>query len=143
MFGHERGAVTGARTAYVGLVEQAGDGTLFFDEVSALPPAACKGKLLRLVEDGSYQKGRRHVGTCIKRSYRVVEQHRSVRARGEWKFQGRPILPAERDRTAYPAVTRAARGHRSYLPEHYLAQFARGAGHRACHCSHRRQGCHA
>ena len=37
MFGHERGAITGVRTAHVGLVEQADAGTLFLDEVSALP----------------------------------------------------------------------------------------------------------
>ena len=55
MFGHERGGVTGSRTAHVGLVEQAGGGTLFLDEVSALPQSL-QGKLLRLLEDGSYRR---------------------------------------------------------------------------------------
>jgi DNA-binding NtrC family response regulator len=55
MFGHERGAVTGSRTAHVGLVEQAGAGTLFLDEVSALP-LQLQGKLLRLLEDRSYRR---------------------------------------------------------------------------------------
>ena len=55
MFGHERGGVTGSRTAHVGLVEQASGGTLFLDEVSALPPSL-QGKLLRLLEDGSYRR---------------------------------------------------------------------------------------
>jgi DNA-binding NtrC family response regulator len=55
MFGHERGAVVGARGSHVGLVEQAGSGTLFLDEVSALP-LALQGKLLRLLEDGTYRK---------------------------------------------------------------------------------------
>jgi two-component system, NtrC family, response regulator HydG len=55
MFGHERGGLAGSRSAHVGLVEQAESGTLFLDEVSALP-LALQGKLLRLLEDGSYRK---------------------------------------------------------------------------------------
>ena len=55
MFGHAHGALGGAESAHVGLVEQAGSGTLFLDEVSALP-LALQGKLLRLLEDGTYRK---------------------------------------------------------------------------------------
>jgi DNA-binding NtrC family response regulator len=55
MFGHERGGGAGSRTAHVGLVEQAASGTLFLDEVSALPPSL-QGKFLRLLEDGSYRR---------------------------------------------------------------------------------------
>jgi DNA-binding NtrC family response regulator len=55
LFGHERGGVIGSRRAHAGLVEQAGSGTLFLDEVSALP-LVVQGKLLRLLEDGTYRK---------------------------------------------------------------------------------------
>lgn len=55
MFGHERGAVAGSRSAHAGLVEQAGAGTLFLDEVSALP-LSLQGKFLRLLEDGTYRR---------------------------------------------------------------------------------------
>ena len=55
MFGHERGAIPGARSAHGGLVEQAEAGTLFLDEVSALP-LALQGKFLRLLEDGTYRR---------------------------------------------------------------------------------------
>jgi DNA-binding NtrC family response regulator len=55
MFGHARGPMAGAESAHVGLVEQAGSGTLFLDEVSALP-LTLQGKLLRLLEDGTYRK---------------------------------------------------------------------------------------
>jgi DNA-binding NtrC family response regulator len=55
MFGHEGGAVVGSHGAHVGLVEQAGSGTIFLDEVSALP-LPLQAKLLRLLEDGTYRK---------------------------------------------------------------------------------------
>ena len=55
MFGHEPGEVSGSRHTHTGLVEQAETGTLFLDEMSALPPAL-QGKFLRLLEDGTYRR---------------------------------------------------------------------------------------
>jgi two-component system, NtrC family, response regulator AtoC len=51
LFGHERGAFTGAAQAKVGLAEAAQGGTLFLDEVGELTPAL-QAKLLRLLENG-------------------------------------------------------------------------------------------
>lgn len=51
LFGHRRGAFTGAVTAHAGAFEQAHRGTLFLDEIAELPPAL-QVKLLRVVEDG-------------------------------------------------------------------------------------------
>ena len=53
LFGHARGAFTGAEGARVGHVEAAGTGTLFLDEVGDLPREA-QGKLLRLLEEHEY-----------------------------------------------------------------------------------------
>jgi two-component system, NtrC family, response regulator AtoC len=50
LFGHERGAFTGASEAKTGLFEAAHEGTLFLDEIGELPPAT-QAKLLRVLED--------------------------------------------------------------------------------------------
>jgi len=49
LFGHERGAFTGADRAYTGRIEAAAGGTLFLDEVNSLP-LAIQSKLLRFLE---------------------------------------------------------------------------------------------
>lgn len=53
LFGHSRGAFTGAETARAGMVEKAGGGTLFLDEIGDLNPAS-QVKLLRLLQEGEY-----------------------------------------------------------------------------------------
>jgi DNA-binding NtrC family response regulator len=55
VFGHERGAFTGASAAKAGLVEAASGGTLFLDEVGDIPPGM-QVKLLRLLESGTYRR---------------------------------------------------------------------------------------
>jgi DNA-binding NtrC family response regulator len=55
IFGHERGAFTGATARHEGLAEQAGAGTLFLDEVAELP-MPLQAKLLRLVQERVFRR---------------------------------------------------------------------------------------
>ncbi len=55
LFGHRRGAFTGATDDGVGLVTQAGGGTLFLDELSSMPPEG-QAKLLRVLETGELRR---------------------------------------------------------------------------------------
>jgi DNA-binding NtrC family response regulator len=55
LFGHERGAFTGADRTKPGLFEVAEGGTLFIDEVAEMAPTL-QAKLLRVLEDGHYRR---------------------------------------------------------------------------------------
>ncbi len=54
VFGHQRGAFTGATTAVSGILDEADGGTLFLDEVADLSPAA-QACLVRCLETGEYR----------------------------------------------------------------------------------------
>lgn len=77
LFGHEKGAFTGAQAQKIGLVEAARGGTLFLDEIGDVP-LPLQVKLLRLLETGTF----RRVGGIEpqKADFRLVcATHRSVK----------------------------------------------------------------
>jgi len=55
LFGHEKGAFTGAVAAKQGLIEVAEGGTLFIDEIAEMAPGL-QAKLLRVLENGQYRR---------------------------------------------------------------------------------------
>ncbi len=87
LFGHEKGAFTGADSARTGLVESADSGTLFLDEIGELPMSA-QSRLLRVLQNGEI----RRVGS--ERSRRVdvrllAATHRDLKQRvQDGEFRG-------------------------------------------------------
>ncbi len=55
LFGHEKGAFTGAVNQRIGRFEQAKNGTIFLDEIGEMSPAL-QAKLLRVTQDGRFQR---------------------------------------------------------------------------------------
>ncbi|MCK4705774.1 MAG: sigma-54-dependent Fis family transcriptional regulator, partial [Gammaproteobacteria bacterium] len=107
LFGHEKGAFTGAQSRKIGLVEAASGGTLFLDETGDIP-LNLQTKLLRLIETGTF----RRVGgvESLKADFRLISAtHRNLRLmvdEGEfrkdlyYRINAFPLhLPALRERT--------------------------------------------
>ncbi|MGO3058159.1 MULTISPECIES: sigma-54-dependent transcriptional regulator [Halomonadaceae] len=78
LFGHEKGAFTGASASRTGLVEAADQGTLFLDEIGELPLDA-QARLLRVLQEGEIRKigsvETRHVNVRL-----IAATHRDLRA---------------------------------------------------------------
>ena len=55
LFGHERGAFTGAHAQRIGRFEEANNGTVFLDEIAEMSPRL-QAKLLRVVQDGCFHR---------------------------------------------------------------------------------------
>ena len=69
LFGHERGAFTGAQTARRGRFEQADGGTLFLDEIGDMP-FELQTRLLRVLSDGHFYRVGGHA--AVKTNVRVI-----------------------------------------------------------------------
>ncbi len=106
LFGHEKGAFTGAQTQRKGRFEQANGGTLFLDEIGDMP-ADLQTRLLRVLSDGNFYRVGGH--QPIKADVRIIAAtHQNLEARvrnGEFRedlFHRlnviRIVLPALRER---------------------------------------------
>jgi transcriptional regulator with PAS, ATPase and Fis domain len=106
LFGHERGAFTGAESAKAGLLEAADGGTLFLDEVGDLPEGV-QAKFLRVIEQrevvrvGSTQARRVDVRFVSATNRNLAEDAKAGRFRGDLFFRLSGIsvaIPPLRDR---------------------------------------------
>jgi DNA-binding NtrC family response regulator len=91
LFGHERGAYTGAHAARVGLLEQAGAGTVFLDEIGEMP-AHLQPKLLRALETRSFRRvgGSREIplrARIVSATNRTLSRKRHNVLRGDLMFR--------------------------------------------------------
>ena len=119
LFGHERGAFTGAQTMRRGRFEQAEGGTLFLDEIGDMPPDL-QTRLLRVLSDGHFYRVGGH--QPIKANVRIIAAtHQDLEQRvksGLFREDLFHRLNVIRMRPA--GVARAARGHSAagqVLPE--------------------------
>ena len=78
LFGHERGAFTGATNRNQGRFEQANGGTLFLDEIGDMPPEA-QTRLLRVLQEGEFTTvgGRQPIRANVRI---IAATHRDLRA---------------------------------------------------------------
>jgi two-component system nitrogen regulation response regulator GlnG len=78
LFGHEKGAFTGADHRRIGKFEQVNGGTLFLDEVGDMPPAV-QGKVLRLLQDQTFERlgGNETIRTDVRL---IAATHRDLKA---------------------------------------------------------------
>ncbi|MDY0013436.1 MAG: sigma 54-interacting transcriptional regulator [Rhodocyclaceae bacterium] len=126
LFGHERGAFTGASVRKPGLVEAAAGGTLFLDELGDIP-LSMQVKLLRLLETGTY----RRVGSAeLQRAdIRLISAtHRPLRALVE---QGRFRQDLYYRVNTFPISLPPLRARREDIPLLSQALLARVAPERA------------
>lgn len=81
LFGHEKGAFTGAQTARKGRFEQADGGTLFLDEIGDMP-AELQTRLLRVLADGEFYRVGGH--SPVKVDVRIIAAtHQNLEKRVE------------------------------------------------------------
>jgi DNA-binding NtrC family response regulator len=128
IFGLERGRSSGSRLAKIGLVEQAGAGTLFLDEVSALAPVLQR-KFLRLIEDKRFTRLGGMQGLISEArivSSSNVDLPTLVR---EGRFGADLYYRLNVTELHIPPL-RARREDIIPLAEHFVAQSSRSAGHR-------------
>ena len=86
LFGHERGAFTGAQTTRRGRFEQAENGTLFLDEIGDMP-FDLQTRLLRVLSDGQYYRVGGH--NPMRSNVRVIANQVRQCPWCRWQLSGR------------------------------------------------------
>jgi DNA-binding NtrC family response regulator len=126
MFGHVKGAFTGADTNRIGKFAEVGQGTLFLDEIDSLPPAL-QAKLLRAVEDrvfepvGSNKTQTLHARLIVASNKPLDQEVASGRFRADLYYRLNVVG------FNLPPLREGVEGI-SLLARSFLAEFARMAG---------------
>ena len=109
LFGHERGAFTGAGTTRIGKFEFAQGGTIMLDEIGEMPPAL-QAKLLHVLQDREFTRlgSNRPIEVDVRVIAATNRDLEAMMRSGD--LPRGPLLPPAGDRAAHPAAARAARG---------------------------------
>jgi DNA-binding NtrC family response regulator len=126
LFGHEKGAFTGADRRRIGKFEQCNSGTIFLDEVGDMPLAA-QAKLLRVLQEQSFERigGNETVRTDVRL---IAATHRDLKA---WLEEGRFRPDLYYRLSAFTIDLPPLRQRGDDLPmlvRHYLARLGRELG---------------
>jgi Nif-specific regulatory protein len=124
LFGHERGAYTGADARVIGKVEAANGGTLFLDEIGELP-LPLQGKLLRFVQERQFERvGGRETLTADVRI--VAATNRDLEAMSAQNtFRSDLFFRLRVVEIEIPSLRARGPADISDLAEHFVQQFAR------------------
>jgi DNA-binding NtrC family response regulator len=133
LFGHEKGAFTGATGRKIGKVEMAHHGTLLLDEVADLP-LSLQAKILRLVQEKQFERvgGVQTITVDVRVVAATNRDLREAAARGQFRedlFFRLSVFPVE-----IPPLRRR-RGDILVLADAFLERFAREMGRRGLHLS--------
>jgi DNA-binding NtrC family response regulator len=126
LFGHEKGAFTGADRRRIGKFEQCNGGTIFLDEIGDMP-LPLQAKILRLLQEQSFERvgGSETVSTNVRL---IAATHRDLKARAA-KEEFRPDLYYRLSVFTIPLPPLRDRGEDlDMLVQHYLRRFSRDLG---------------
>jgi DNA-binding NtrC family response regulator len=123
LFGHEKGAFTGAVAAKVGRMEMAGKGTLVLDEVAALAPAM-QAKLLRVVDQRTFERLGGHRARRLEARIIALTAADLERAVKDGSFREDLFFRLAVVPVVLPPLRERPQDVRP-LAEHFLAQLAR------------------
>jgi two-component system nitrogen regulation response regulator GlnG len=127
LFGHEKGAFTGADRKRIGKFEQCNGGTLFLDEIGDMP-LATQAKILRLMQDQTFERvgGNETVRTDVRL---IAATHRDLKA---WSAEGKFRQDLYYRLSVFSIQLPALRERGDDLPmlvQHFLRRFSRDLGH--------------
>ena len=123
LFGHEKGAFTGAVAQKLGRFELADKGTLFLDEVGDIPPVL-QPKLLRVLQEQEFER----LGSTYTRKVNVRLVAATNRDLTEMVKQGQFRIDLYYRLKVFPVLLPPLRARREDIPElvrHYVDKYAR------------------
>ena len=119
IFGHERGAFTGAAERRIGCFELADGGTLLLDEIGEMP-APTQAKLLRVLEDHKVRRLGSKVETPVDVRVLAATNKEPRASRGQRRIAPGSLFPAECVSHSSAAAARS-QGRFALLVEHFCA----------------------